>query len=45
MDEASPGNGKPVNGKDLRGALDALVLGDPISDDQHPSMGCNIKWK
>lgn len=45
MDEASPGNGRPVNGKDLRGALDALVLGDPISDDQHPSMGCNIKWK
>ena len=45
MDEASPGNGKPVNGKDLREALEALVLGTSISDEQHPSMGCNIKWK
>ncbi|RED99884.1 thioredoxin family protein [Marinoscillum furvescens] len=45
MDEATPGNDKPVNGKDLRAALDALVAGDAISEQQFPSMGCNIKWK
>ncbi len=45
MDEATPGNGKPVNGKDLRNALDALLNGQVISEEQFPSMGCNIKWK
>lgn len=45
MDEATPGNGKPVDGKDLRWALDALVAGDAIFEEQFPSMGCNIKWK
>lgn len=45
MDESTPGNGKTNNGKDLREALDALIKGNPISEDQFPSMGCNIKWK
>jgi len=45
MDEATPGNGKPVNGKDLRAALDALIAGRQIFEEQFPSMGCNIKWK
>ncbi|MEQ9298558.1 MAG: thioredoxin family protein [Cyclobacteriaceae bacterium] len=45
MDDATPGNGKPVTGKDLRAALDALLLGNPIAGEQIPSMGCNIKWK
>lgn len=45
LDESTPGNSKPVTGADLRAALDALVAGDPISDVQFPSMGCNIKWK
>lgn len=45
LDEATPGNDKEVNGKDLRAALDALMEGNPISKDQFPSMGCNIKWK
>jgi peroxiredoxin len=45
LDDSRPGNGLPVTGKDLRGALDALVAGRAISVDQRPSIGCNIKWK
>lgn len=45
FDDSTPGNGKPVTGKDLRDALDALLSGSPISFDQKPSVGCNIKWK
>ncbi|MGB0866633.1 MAG: thioredoxin family protein [Granulosicoccaceae bacterium] len=45
FDAARPGNGEPVDGADMRAALDALLAGGVISDDQKPSMGCNIKWK
>ena len=45
LDDSRPGNGIPVTGKDLRGALDDLIAGRPISPDQRPSIGCNIKWK
>jgi peroxiredoxin len=45
FDDSRPSNGIPVTGKDLRAALDALSAGEPISPDQHPSIGCNIKWK
>jgi peroxiredoxin len=45
LDASRPGNGLPITGNDLRAALDAVLSGKPISDDQRPSMGCNIKWK
>jgi len=45
MDDSRPGNGKPVTGGDLRAALDATLAGKPVSADQKPSIGCNIKWK
>ena len=45
LDDSRPGNNIPVTGKDLRGALDALIKGDPVAEEQKPSMGCNIKWK
>ena len=45
FDDSRPGTGIPVTGKDLRGAMDALLAGKPVSPDQRPSMGCNIKWK
>jgi peroxiredoxin len=45
LDDSRPGNGKPVTGKDLRAAIDALLSARPIAKDQKPSMGCNIKWK
>ena len=44
-DESRPGNGLPVNGLDLKGAVDQLLKGEPPTDSQHPSMGCNVKWK
>lgn len=45
MDDARPGNDQPVTGKDLRAALDAVLAGEPVPEDQKPSIGCNIKWK
>jgi len=45
LDDARPGNEVPVTGKDIRAALDALLSGQPVSDQQKPSIGCNIKWK
>ncbi len=45
FDDSRPGNGRPVTGADLRGALDALLEGRPAPTDQKPSVGCNIKWK
>jgi peroxiredoxin len=45
FDDSRPGNGKPVTGKDLRAALDAVLAGEPAAEPQIPSVGCNIKWK
>lgn len=45
LDDSRPGNNIPVTGKDLRAAIDAALSDSPISQDQKPSTGCNIKWK
>jgi thiol-disulfide isomerase/thioredoxin len=45
MDDARPGNDQPLNGKDMRAALDAMLNNQPVSPLQKPSLGCNIKWK
>jgi peroxiredoxin len=45
FDDARPGNGVPVTGKDLTAAVEAVLAGRPPSAEQKPSMGCNIKWK
>jgi peroxiredoxin len=45
LDDSRPSNGAEVNGKDVRAALDNLLTGKPVSPDQKPSIGCNIKWK
>ena len=45
LDNSRPGNGIPVNGRDLREALDNVLNNNPQRKDQKPSMGCNIKWK
>ncbi|WP_017304900.1 thioredoxin family protein [Spirulina subsalsa] len=45
LDDSRPGNDLPVNGKDLRAAIDALLADQPLPPDQKPSIGCNIKWK
>lgn len=45
FDDSRPGNGVPVTGRDLRTALDAMLAGRPVSTEQKPSLGCNIKWR
>jgi len=45
LDDSRPGTNKPLTGKDLRAALDAVLTGHAPSDVQYPSGGCNIKWK
>jgi peroxiredoxin len=45
LDASRPGNGLPVTGADLRSAVDAVLAGRPVPEDQRPSLGCNIKWK
>jgi len=45
LDDSRPSNGKPVNGSDLRAAVEAVLAGRPTPVDQKPSAGCNIKWK
>lgn len=46
MDDSRPkvDNPKPVTGVDLRAALDAVLAGEPVNENQQPSLGCNIKW-
>lgn len=44
LDASRPSNDLPVTGKDLRDALDAVLNGHPVPEDQVPSIGCNIKW-
>lgn len=44
LDDSSPGNNRPLTGRDLRTAIDAVLAGrmpDPL---QHTSIGCSIKW-
>ena len=45
LDGGRPSNDIPVNGRDIRAALDTLLAGDDVSEEQVPSVGCNIKWK
>jgi len=45
MDSSRPQSGVEVTGEDLQAALDAVLGGLPVPEDQTPSLGCNIKWK
>lgn len=45
LDDSRPGSAIPVTGKDLRGAIDAVLAKKNVSPQQKPSIGCNIKWK
>lgn len=44
LDDSRPGNNIPPTGKDLRGAVDALLAGKPVPKEQKASIGCSIKW-
>lgn len=45
LDDSRPGNNKPVTGRDLRSAIQAVLTGKPLDSNQRPSIGCSIKWK
>jgi thiol-disulfide isomerase/thioredoxin len=45
LDDSRPGNGIPLSGNDLRGAIDGVIYNRVINPNQKPSIGCNIKWK
>lgn len=45
MDDSRPKSDRPVTGADLRAALDAVLAGQQPTEQQTPSIGCNIKWK
>jgi peroxiredoxin len=45
MDGSRPNTDVPVTGEELRAAIDAVLAGDDVSNEQLPSMGCSIKWK
>jgi hypothetical protein len=45
LDDSRPSNDKPVDGHDIRAALDAILGSRPVTGRQVPSIGCSIKWK
>jgi peroxiredoxin len=45
FDESTPGNGKPVTGALLKGAIEHVLAGNSVPEPHQPSMGCSIKWK
>lgn len=45
LDGSRPRNSVPVTGTNLRAAIDAVLNNAPVSADQKPSLGCNIKWR
>lgn len=45
LDASRPGSDVPVTGDELRAAIEAVRNGEPVADEQNPSMGCNIKWR
>ena len=45
FDDARPGNGIVVTGRDARTAVEALLAGRTPAAEQKASIGCNIKWK
>ena len=45
LDGSRPSNNIPVDGRDIRAALDAVLAGHAVDQDQIASIGCSIKWK
>lgn len=44
-DDSSPGNGRAVTGAWLQAAVQAVFDKKPPLQEQHPSLGCSIKWR
>ena len=45
FDPSRPANDVPVTGADLRAAIDAVLAGRAVLQEQRPSVGCSIKWR
>jgi peroxiredoxin len=45
LDDSRPGSNKPVTGRDLRAAIEAVLACKPPDSNQRASIGCSIKWK
>lgn len=45
LDASRLGNSIPLTGESIRTALDCLISGQPVPDEQYASLGCGIKWK
>jgi peroxiredoxin len=45
LDDSRPSNGLPVTGENLRAAIDAVLSGGPVAQEQRASIGCGIKWR
>jgi peroxiredoxin len=45
LDGSRPGNDVPVTCGDIRRAIDAVLAGRPVPQDQRPAVGCSIKWR
>ncbi len=45
LDAARPSNEVPSDGASIRTAIADVLAGRPVSIEQIPSLGCNIKWK
>ena len=44
FDDSRPKNGSKPDGKDLRGAVKAMLAGEAAPQNPRPASGCNIKW-
>jgi thiol-disulfide isomerase/thioredoxin len=44
LDDSRPSNNLPIDGHDLRAALDAVLAFETPDAAQMPSIGCSIKW-
>jgi peroxiredoxin len=44
LDDSRPSNKLPIDGRDVRAALDAVLASETPDARQLPSIGCSIKW-
>ena len=45
LDDSRPGNGISCDGRDLKNAIECLLVDKENISMQKPSIGCNIKWR
>ena len=44
LDDSRPSNKLPIDGRDVRAALDAVLASETQDARQIPGIGCSIKW-